>query len=466
MSTKQKKLRVPFVSQMDATSISPMDCGQAAVLMLARYYRYAGPDITVDDLYRRAPAPNGTIAGDLQRLAEGIRYGPEGRPFVLSAGPNPTPAILRGYIEQGHSPILLVNYESLGIPRPDLANGNRQGLHWLLVTGVDGDGFLLHDPLWRPEQRDGQGGAYIPIDADALVGAMRGISLHHWKAYEMPYPDTIFRAPNVSPLGFHVISGPRNGFGDALRAGVARGRPVGLVVSVDVAGVIEEVRSVSPDTVTVYRTEHPGGTPPGMYTGDARALAETWYAQNAARWQGVNAHYYGFLNEPHPKGEAECAWCNAFVTRACALAEVEGRRLCVYNFATGTPGHEEVDWLMPSFARMAAGKHALGYHSYGGAAPDLPGLMRENPAIVLRYRDYAARFLEHGFMLPFVVSECAPFGGYDWSREGPAAFVDDARWFRDEMQRDSYVLGGALFTLGEWMQTNSNYQDVLADLIS
>jgi hypothetical protein len=453
------RLDVPWRSQLDAQSTAAYDCGQAVTLSLLLYYGFVGGHVTVDDLARRMPGR--TDANQLVVLAG--YYG-----MTAVYGPRVTAAILRGYIEQGHPCVLLVNYADLGIPRPDLTDGANQGLHWIVVTGYEGDTFYISDPLWKPGARGGQGGRDIPIAWDTLDRAQRGTCVHHYRAIEMPYPDTIFRAPNVSPLGFHVISGPRNGFGDALRAGVAHSRPVGLVVSVDVAGVVEEVRSLSPDTVTVYRTEYPGGTPAGMYAGDAddaRALAEAWYAQNATRWAGVDAHYFGLLNEPHPKGEVECAWCNVFVTRACELAEGEGRRLCVYNFATGTPGHAEVDWLMPSFARMAQGKHALGYHSYGGAAPDLPGLMRDNPALTLRHRDYAARFLERGFMLPFVISECAPFGGYDWSREGAAAFVDDAHWFRDEMQRDSYVLGGALFTLGEWMQTNSNYQDVLAELI-
>lgn len=156
-------LSVPWVSQLDARSTGQNDCGQACVLMLAHAYGKVNRNMTVDDLATLRPGR--TDAAALRDLA--ARFD-----LALTVDETFTGVdSLRRLIDQGKPVAVLVNYEDLHFP-PHLSSPD-QGWHWLLVVGYRGDDqFIVHDPLWRPDQRDGRGGAYLRIARDTLQSAL------------------------------------------------------------------------------------------------------------------------------------------------------------------------------------------------------------------------------------------------------------------------------------------------------
>lgn len=160
----ERVLTVPWVSQLDPFSTAPNDCGQACVLMLLRYYKKVGNNVTVNDLVKIEPGK--TTAEELRGLASR---------FSLSLAVDKTFASvdsLRAPISKGRPVIVLVNYLDLHFP-PHLPNPD-QGWHWLLLIGHRGDEFVVHDPLWRPSDRGGKGGASLTLARDTLQNALVG----------------------------------------------------------------------------------------------------------------------------------------------------------------------------------------------------------------------------------------------------------------------------------------------------
>ncbi len=156
-------LRVPWISQIDERSTGQNDCGQACVLMLFQYYGKANSGVTVDDLTGLRPGM--TDAAGLRDLAAHFDLALTVDESFASVDS------LRRLIDQGKPVAVLVNYEDLRFP-PHLSSQD-QGWHWLVVVGYRGDDrFIVHDPLWRPDQRDGRGGANLTIARDMLQDAL------------------------------------------------------------------------------------------------------------------------------------------------------------------------------------------------------------------------------------------------------------------------------------------------------
>ncbi|MFN8374362.1 MAG: C39 family peptidase [Anaerolineae bacterium] len=163
-SHADNSLHVPWVSQLDNNAPAPNDCGQACILGLLKFYGKTGAQTTVADLTN-------------------IRWGKTDGPALraLAAHPNFNLPLsvdrsftsvdnLRTPISQNRPVIVLVDYARLPFSS-HLPNPN-QGWHWFTVIGYTGDTFHVHDPLWDPNERNGQGGASLDISRDALQNAL------------------------------------------------------------------------------------------------------------------------------------------------------------------------------------------------------------------------------------------------------------------------------------------------------
>lgn len=165
-------LPVEWISQVDANAPGANDCGQTCVLMLLRYYGKASARLTVKTLTNVYAGRTG--ADTLMRLA--AMYGlnlalQDGKAMGLADA-------LRESIAGKNPAIALVNYRDTGItPAENPTARVDPGLHWAVVVGASGDWFYLHDPLWIPSARGGNGGAYVPVHKDALAKAYRGAIL-------------------------------------------------------------------------------------------------------------------------------------------------------------------------------------------------------------------------------------------------------------------------------------------------
>ncbi len=277
-----------------------------------------------------------------------------------------------------------------------------------------------------------------------------------------------------SKLGVHIVQGARTGFGDYLRGAHAAGTPVPLVKSIDDYAPLQEAKEINPKTVTIFRTFKLGDTPPGNFTGVPEAVAAAWMEDQMRHWQLGGADYFEPINEPAPASLDGYRWLNDFSLACMRIAEHNGFRLCLYNFAGGVPGDDPpghpggasaVDKfraLLPSLRHALDNNHALGLHGYGLAGS---GSLKESAqSSALHYRAFYKNVLEPAGLgkLKLFITEAAPFGGHEWDRQGKEAFLDDVFWYDREVRKDPYLIGVALYTLGDWAK--ANFQDALSDI--
>jgi uncharacterized protein YvpB len=165
-------LEVPWISQVDTvTAPGGFDCGQACVLMLLKYHNKVANTVTVKTLTNMLSGR--TTAQNLTTLAGRFNH----RLSAVSGLQQTVESIetLKKPLSVGRPIILLVDYLSLQFANPIVTTN--PGLHWLVVTGYEGDTFYVHDPLWLAWHRNGQGGSYVPILVDTLTRAYRNAAL-------------------------------------------------------------------------------------------------------------------------------------------------------------------------------------------------------------------------------------------------------------------------------------------------
>lgn len=264
-----------------------------------------------------------------------------------------------------------------------------------------------------------------------------------------------------SKLGVHIVQGARNGYGHIyLKGAHEAGAPVPLVKSIDDYAPLEEAKATDPKTVTIFRTFREKDTPEGNFTGDPVAVAQAWMQRQMQHWQPGRADYFEPINEPDPATLEGYRWLNDFSMECMRIAEPAGFKLCLYNFAAGVPEVHEFRELLPSLRRARDHGHVLGLHEYGLGET---GSMRDSAGgTTLRYRLFYDEVLKPAGLsdLKIFITEAAPRGGHHFE---PGTFLDDVLWYDSEVRQDPYVIGVALFTLGDWAHSihGSNFQDAL-----
>jgi uncharacterized protein YvpB len=159
-------LAVPWYSQIFPDGSGHNACGETSVKMLLGYYnKDKGDSIRALaewlGLWGKDTGPDSLI-----RLAG--HYGLSLTRLTPASSLN----VLRDQLKQDKPIIILVNYADLGF-EVHLGGGVNQGLHWLVVTGVQNDTFYINDPLWTAEMRGGKGGACLTITEAQLKKAVR-----------------------------------------------------------------------------------------------------------------------------------------------------------------------------------------------------------------------------------------------------------------------------------------------------
>lgn len=271
----------------------------------------------------------------------------------------------------------------------------------------------------------------------------------------------------TSKFGVHVVIGSRNGFGPFLQECAAANHPVAVVKCVDDFGAATEAKGYSRRTVTVGRLNDIDGIDlqgfdgyTGMNPADAAALI---YSHVKPKWLlNPQIDIWEVCNE----WSWWWGWQADFYIAFMDLAERDGFRLALYGCSGGNP--PEAFW--PDIARACArakahGNHILTLHEYAW-----DGLLQDYYAetgddIVLRYRRFYTYLKTQNADCPLVLSEVGENGGGGFV--GTAAFVNDFAWYDSELKKDSYVIGCAAWTLGNW--SGANFQDALpalADYVS
>jgi hypothetical protein len=283
----------------------------------------------------------------------------------------------------------------------------------------------------------------------------------------LPWPAPLSQ-PSRSKLGLHVQWNNSPEIMEFVRRMLpAVIKPIGDL------GFVAEVKEASPQTIIVARLMHPQ-----PMEGDPEALARAFVAQNLATYlQHPAVHYWEGYNEPDVKGRM--AWYARFeAERVRAMAD-HGLRTAIGAFSAGVPEWEEFEAFLP--AVRAAKEHGgiLTLHEYDAPVMDravgagLPGQPNhpERGALALRYRWWYEDFLiPRGLVIPLVISEAGvdglvtnrpgpanahgwlDFGAY-WAESGLGGnplevYLPQLDWYDRELQKDDYVIGWAVFTVG------------------
>lgn len=292
-----------------------------------------------------------------------------------------------------------------------------------------------------------------------------------------PYPPIT----TGSKLGIHVIRNNDPGIMNFVRSA----RPAVIKV-VDDLGFLEEVKRVSPQTVTIGRVNDPIQNITGNPEEEARKYVQKHLRQYLANRAYVD--YWEGWNEPDP-GLEGMGWYARFEAQRVREMARYGLRTAVGGFATGVPELDEFALFVPAIEAALQYGGILTLHEYGapemtylyGAA--LPGYPAypDRGALTFRYRWFYREILEPaGLVIPLAITEAGIDGiignrpgpsGYGWKdfqqygvqrgwgQTGVEAFINQLAWYDRGVREDPYVIGFTVFTagpIGHWREYDIN----------
>ena len=280
------------------------------------------------------------------------------------------------------------------------------------------------------------------------------------------------KATGASKIGLHTTSNNSPSIMDFVR----QAQPA-VVVAVGQFSWLNDVKAASPKTITV------GRLPEGDQTmsGDPVVKAHDFVNANLSLYRAnPQVEYWLGWNEPVIKTVQQMQWYAAFeAERAIAMATV-GLKVAIGNFSTGTPEANQFEAFLPAVAAIKTTQGILALHEYSapsmttGTGDAIPGVatLSSSGSLTLRYRYWYEHYLRPmDLVVPLIVTEAGLDGGVmvggtqsgnGWrdiltTTNGVSISLDDAwksyasqlSWYDDELRRDPYVLGFAVFNVGD-----------------
>lgn len=233
-----------------------------------------------------------------------------------------------------------------------------------------------------------------------------------------------------------------------------------LVVILDHSDVWRRLRAESPSTVMVGRLALPHEPDFNASSPNAKqaALSHCDQVLPAAERMGTTYDFWQGVNEPVVQSSAATSRLAEFEAERARIMSSHGFRVVVGSFGVGNP--PQLAWWQNFLPALEAAKQyqgALALHEYAW-----PTLDHESPWYLLRHRKVYGGEPAHrwgGFPLhlaatPLLITECGLDGliaepkPQGWK---PACSFDAGRylqqlsWYDGELQKDSYVVGAALY---------------------
>ncbi|MGC9398494.1 MAG: hypothetical protein ACP5HM_05090 [Anaerolineae bacterium] len=363
----------------------------------------------------------------------------------------------------------------------------REFLKWLVgLGGAAAAGYLLRDLVERRATAPRLTPTVAPTDTPSPepvpLTATSTPTSEAAPPPTQPPPPTPTEIPwvypaGVSKLGLHTIK-PNNAF-PFVRSLAEAGATIALVKAFGGLGLLREIKSVSPATVTIGRAAH---TETVGTEGDPAARAQQVMAEHISVWEGERdfVDYWEVLNEPNPAGAEGHVWLARFHIAAMEIAEAHGYKLALFSYPTGVPEWNEWAAVMETgiFARAKAGGHILALHEYdwptlrdnfGGSIPGQPAYDPDRGVLAVRYRHLYRDFLiPRGEVIPLAITECGLDMGVTGGEMDPyweRRWLKELAWYDSKLVEDDYVLGAAIFTLGgDGGWRNFDYEHLLPQL--
>ena len=300
-----------------------------------------------------------------------------------------------------------------------------------------------------------------------------------------PYAFSFLRLPPTdelgpSKLGVHVIrnNDPR------IMEFVRQAQPA-VMKAVDDVGFLEEVKAVSPRTITIGRLN----VAHQDYSAPPEQAAQEFVASQLATYLlNPFVDYWEGWNEPDPNLD-RMIWYSRFEQERVRLLAQHGLKAAIGGFATGVPEFDEFQLFLPAIDVAMQHQGILSLHEYG--APDmtylyggaLPGMptYADRGALTFRYRWFYRDILEPANMvIPLAITEAGidgiisnrpgppgfgwrDFGSYwaqqGWGDDAAQAFINQLAWYDVGVRQDGYVIGFTVFTAGgfdHWLKYDIN----------
>ncbi len=262
-----------------------------------------------------------------------------------------------------------------------------------------------------------------------------------------------------SKLGLHGIMS--TGTLDVLSSVTAQGSKIATIKAVEGVEWLQEVKQISPETITVGRyIRGEGGVevegPP--LDGDLRTTAQQVMASLFPKWEPHREYvdYWEVVNEADPAGPDGHRRLAELMNYCMELAEAEGYHLALFSYSTGVPEWEEWQAIVETgvFGRAKAGGHALALHEYAYPmnkwyGEPLPGHPKypNRGVLAVRYRWLYEDFLKpRGEVVPLFITEANL--AHNLAQVSAADWLKQMRWYDERLLEDDYVVGAHLFTLG------------------
>ena len=283
----------------------------------------------------------------------------------------------------------------------------------------------------------------------------------------------------MSKLSVH-ISGTPSGLDQLLLKCV--NSPVGVIYSVN-QNIKDSITRFSPTTKWVYRrqTERFNRLPNDFYKDfdninwktSAENSATNWLIgikdptdknrTQVENWLLNNANWYDPLNEPvlQDGDILKARWLNAWMVKALEISNNLNLKLVLFSFPTGYTLDVNV-WneLLPSLRLGKQFGAILSLHAYWENKD--PSIDQDD---ALRHRKLL-NILPNDAQLDVLISEGSSGNGYGISYSGQAWVDDMAKW-DTELMKDSTVLGGCAFQLGNGTESNiAEVMGIYGDYIS
>jgi hypothetical protein len=290
--------------------------------------------------------------------------------------------------------------------------------------------------------------------------------------------------PYRSKLSIHVIRDNHSGIMEFVRV-----TQPPVIKAVDSLGFMQQVKEVSPNTITIGRFNDKDQQYLGIPEEAARRYVQTHLRQMQLNpwidfWEG--------WNEPDP-GKQNMGWYARFEQERVREMARHGFKTAIGGFATGVPEMDEFALFVPAIETALQYGGILTLHEYsapvitngyGGALPGYPAYP-DRGSLTFRYRWYYEEFLiPRGLVIPLVITEAGIDGilgnrpgpsGYGWAdfaeygvnagwgEDGASAFVNQMAWYDAGVRQDNYVLGFTIFSAGTFGHWNNYNIDSLLD---
>jgi len=280
---------------------------------------------------------------------------------------------------------------------------------------------------------------------------------------------------NGTKLGDHSIGD--NGMINAIYDRMQRGVFTPIAKSVASIGVLEAVKLMSPDTITIGRlTEGIDNDideegPP--LDGDLQETASKVMNSFMPLWEPHKRYvdFWEVVNEQDPLGPEGHARLGQFYIHCMDIAEANGYKLAILSYSLGVPEYDEMQALVKTgvFARAKKGGHILSLHEYASPTnkwygQPIPGTEQRDDAgpLCTRYRFLYSLLEEEGQVIPLVVTEfnttesVKSYTAEDW--------IANMAWYDERLSEDYYVLGATIFTLATGIWEGFRYIDYIKPL--